>query len=90
MARAEKARHVATCETVTCRTCVHVHRCASARVCTCAYVCAHGCIIKVKAQLLRIFTNSLITRTLYTRIFLFIFAMRNFVSCFKCAGDMTA
>ena len=35
----------------------------------------------------RIFSNSVITHTLYTRVF---FAMWDFVSCFKCAGDVTA
>ena len=40
--------------------------------------------------MLRIFANSLITRMLYTHIFVFIFAMWDFVSCFKCASDVTA
>ena len=37
-----------------------------------------------------IFSNSIITRALYTRVFVFIFAMWNFVSCFKCTGDVAA
>ena len=40
--------------------------------------------------MLKIFSNSLIMHTLYTRIFSFIFAMWDFVSCFKCARDVAA
>ena len=40
--------------------------------------------------MLRIFANSLATHTLYTRVFFFIFAMWDFVSCFKCTGDVAA
>ena len=40
--------------------------------------------------MLRIFSNSLITHTLYTRVFVFIFSTWDFVSCFKCAGDVEA
>ena len=40
--------------------------------------------------MLRILANSLITRTLYTRLFVFIFSMSDVVSCFKCAGDVAA
>ena len=40
--------------------------------------------------MLRIFTNSLATHTLYTHVFFFSFAMWDFVSCFKCASDVVA
>ena len=40
--------------------------------------------------MLRIFANSLITHSLYARIFFFIFSMWDFVSCFKCVGDVAA
>ena len=36
----------------------------------------------------RIFANSLIMHTLYTRVLFFIFAMWDFVLCFKCECDM--
>ena len=38
--------------------------------------------------MLKIFTNSLITHSLYTHDFSFIFGMWDFVSYFKCAGDL--
>ena len=38
--------------------------------------------------MLRIFANSLITHNLYTHVFVFIFAMWDFVSCITCACDM--
>ena len=40
--------------------------------------------------MLKIFTNSLITHTLYTHVFVFIFVMWDFVRCFKCTGDVAA
>ena len=40
--------------------------------------------------MLRIFANSVITCTLCTRVFVFIFVMWDFVSCFKCASDVAA
>ena len=39
--------------------------------------------------MLKIFTNSLIMHSLYTCDFSLIFAMGDFVLCFKCAGDVT-
>ena len=38
--------------------------------------------------MLRIFTNSLITHSLYTPDFSLVFATCDFVSCFQCAGDV--
>ena len=40
--------------------------------------------------MLRIFVNSLITHTLYTQDFIFIFTMWDFVSYFKCTSDVAA
>ena len=40
--------------------------------------------------MLRIFGNSLITHTLYTCVFSFLFAMRNFVLFLIWAGDVAA
>ena len=57
----------------------YMYACVSARVCN-----------KGESTLLRIFANSLITRTLYTCVFIFIFSMWDFVSCFKCACDVAA
>ena len=63
--------------------------CAGVRVCMCANVCACVCNYE-ESTMLRIFPNSIITRTLYARVFIFIFAMWDFVSCFKCTGDLAA
>ena len=45
----KKAHCVATYETATCLTRVHVRACASACVCACTLVCASVCVNKEKA-----------------------------------------
>ena len=87
VAQAEESRHVAKYETTMCRTRVHWLTCASARVCVCTHVCACVCN-KGESTMLRIFANSLITHTLYTRDFYFIFFMWDFILFLICACDV--
>ena len=60
------------------------------RVCACVGTYVRVCMKLRRKHLVKEFSNSLIIHTLYTRIFIFILAMWDFVSCFKCASEVVA
>ena len=75
--------HMVTYVHATWRTCRRVY----AYVCMYAYV--YICVISELSIIFRIFSNSLITHTLYTRQFILIFAKWDYLCLFLCASYVT-
>ena len=73
-------RHIAACVHTTWCTRMHMY------VRVCARVCA--CVISESSILFKIFANSLITHTLYTRRFTLLFVMWDYYCLFLCASDV--